>query len=410
MTESYGYYTYGDIKAKWLQGTPSIGSILNNPDTQINLVSKNAFSSKTEIAKNYDTSKSVLSVSKNALCNGTSLVKSANSHFDLIDMTAETKSYDYDILDTKNVQVSTADIGFYEITTIGQIAKYNLSIIPTPPEALVKINDVAQSSYNGYETEDIRYEISSEGYATRIGNIHLMENTELNITLPLKVHLTINVEQEDAIVTVNDIEGKEHTFGQGDEVTVKVTCAEYKTYTNTFIIEEDTVLDVVLQSRYVTVVYPSGTLPSTVSTSGIGSSSSSAFYKASTNLYSNSGSYNVNNGSSYAYIKFTTPNKSTTLSVQAYTSSESNYDFGAVYVGTKSYSPTQSQMKSGTTDGYGSYLVRTSGKNSSYTTYSMPLAANTTYYINLKYAKDGSGHTGNDRFYIRNITFVVDGG
>ncbi len=407
MTESYGYYTYGDIKLKTLRGKTSWG-FEKTPRT-INVVSKNANSYKTEIAKNYDTSNFFLSVSKKALCNGISLVKSANSHFNSTDMTTETKDYGYNILDTKNVQVSTTDIGFYEITTTGQIARYNLTIIPTPSESIVKINDAEQTFYEGYETEDVKYEISLEGYATKIGNVHLMEDTELNITLPLEVHLTINVEQEDAIVTVNDIEGKEHTFGQGDEVSVKITCKGYKTYTNIFIIEEDTVLDIVMEDNIVKVVYPGSTLPSTVSTNGIGSSSSSAFYNSGSSLYSNSGSYTVHNGSSYAWIKFTTPNEATTLSLQAYVSSEAGCDYGAVYVGTKIYQPSRTTFRDGTTDGYGSYLMISSGNNSSYSTYTKTLEPNTTYYINLMYAKDGSVNTNSDRLFVKNITFETIG-
>lgn len=407
MTEAKGYYTYGDVKDYIINYNPSQGCYVLSKK-EFPMVSKNATSSLPSTIKTFDKSISTNVTNKTSTCHYDFEPKGANLHMTYINNDDLNKQYETENIAINECKVYTSNIGFYEITTVGQIAKYDLSIIPTPSEALVKINDVEQSSYNGYETEDVKYEISLEGYATRIGNVHLIEDTELNITLPLEVHLTINVDQENAVVMVNGVEGKEHTLGQGDEVTVKVICAEYKTYTNTFIIEEDTVLDVELQSSIITIVYPGSTLPSTVSTSGIGSSSSSAFYNTGTNLYSNSGSYNVNSGSSYGYIKFTTPNKSTTLSVQAYTSSESNYDFGAVYVGTKSYRPTQSQIKSGTTDGYGSYLVRTSGKSSSYSNYSVTLNANTTYYINLMYAKDGSGHTGNDRFYIRNITFVVD--
>lgn len=407
MTESKGYYTYGDMKDYIINYNPSQGCYVLSKK-EFPMVSKNAISSLPSTIKTFDKSISTNITNKTIACHYDFEPKGANLHMTYINNNDLSKQYETENIAINECKIYTSNIGFYEITTVGQIAKHDLSIIPTPSEALVKINDVEQSSYNGYETEDVKYEISLEGYVTRIGNVHLMEDTELNITLPLEVHLTINVDQESAVVIVNGVEGKEHTLGQGDEVTVKVTCAEYKTYTNTFIIEEDTVLDIELQSSIITIVYPGSTLPSTVSTSGIGSSSSSAFYNTGTNLYSNSGSYNVNNGSSYGYIKFTTPNRSTTLSVQAYTSSESNYDFGAVYVGTKSYRPTRSQIKSGTTDGYGSYLVRTSGKSSSYSNYSVTLNANTTYYINLMYAKDSSGHTGNDRFYIRNITFVVD--
>mgnify|MGYP003290540349 CR=1 FL=1 len=151
-------------------------------------------------------------------------------------------------------------------------------------------------------------------------------------------------------------------------------------------------------------------LTSTVTTSGIGTSSSYAFYNTGSDLRSSSGSYNVNSGSSYAYIKFTTPNEKTTLSVQAYVSSEASCDFGGVYVGTKEYRPSKSNISSKTTDGYGSWLMSSSGNNTSYTTYSKTLEPNTTYYINFSYAKDGSVHTNSDRIFIKNITFQTFGG
>lgn len=400
MAESYGYYSYGDVKAKWLQGTPSMGSTLNNPNTQMNLVSKNAFSSKTEISKDYDTSESFLTVSKNVICNGTPLVKSANIMFNTTEMDVESKEYPTRIHDTKTIVVNTTDIGFYEITSVGQIARHDLTIIPTPSESIVKIYDVEQSSYNGYETEEVPYEVSCDGYTTKSGNIKLIENTEMEVVLKLQALLTVNVEQEDAVVIVNGVEGREHILGQGDEVTVEITCERYKPYTNTFIIEEDTVLDVVLELMDISIVFPGTTLPSSVTYS------SSSFSNSGSYLYSTNTSHS---STGWAYLQFTTPNRATTLSVQAYTSSESNWDFGAVYVGTAIYRPTSSNIKSGTTDGKGTYLYRGSGSNSSYSTYTMTLSANTTYYINLVYSKDSSGASNSDRFYVKNITFTAKG-
>lgn len=408
MTESKGYYTYGDVKDYIINYNPSQGCYVLSKK-EFPMVSKNAISSLPSTIKTFDKSISTNIINKTGTCHYNFEPKGANLHMAYFNNNDLSKQYETENIAINECKVYTSNIGFYEITTVGQIAKYDLSIVPTPSEALVKINDVEQSSYNGYETEDVKYEISLEGYATRIGNVHLMEDTELNIILPLEVHLTINVDQESAAVVVNGVEGKEHILGQGDEVNVEIICKGYKTYVNTFIIEEDTVLDVVLEKNVITVVYPGSTLPSTVTTSGISSSSSAAFYNSGTSLYSNTGSYNVNNGSSYAYIKFTTPNETTTVSIQAYVSSEANYDYGGVYVGTKEYRPAKSAISGKTTDGYGSWLMSSSGSNSSYSTYTKALEPNTTYYINFAYAKDGSGHKNSDRIFIRNITFKTFG-
>lgn len=400
MAKSYGYFNYGDVKDLIISYEPSQGCYITSKD-KIHAVSKNAILVNEKNFKNYIPT-NVLNKSIN--CHYDFEPKGANLHMAYVDENDLGTTFETENISTNEYKVYTSNIGFYSMTSIGQIARYDLSIIPTPSEAIVKINDIEQSSYNGYETEDVKYEISLEGYATRVGNVHLIEDTELNVTLPLEVHLTINVDQESAIVLVNGVEGKEHVLGQGDEVNVKITCDEYKTYTNTFIIEEDTVLDVVMVPAIVKVVYPGSTLPSTVSTGGIGPSSSYAFYNTGSYIRSYAGSYHKDNGSSYAWIKFTTPNKSTTISVQAYVSSESRYDFGAVYVGTKIYQPAKGTFQGSTGDGYGSYLMVQSG-GSSYSTYSKTLEPNTTYYINLMYAKDSSNYSGSDCLFVKNITF-----
>lgn len=399
MAESYGYFDYGDVKDLIINYNPSQGFIIKDNKEKISK-SKNATVYKTVDAKNEDEIKYVVSSSKHILCHSPSINKSVNNHYNYIDINNISSDFPTENITTNQYKVYTPNIGFYEMTSVGQIARHDLTIIPTPSESIVKIYDVEQSSYNGYETEEVPYEVSCDGYASKNGNIVLLNDIEINVELKLQVLLTVNVEQEDAVVIVNGVEGREHILGQGDEVSITITCEGYKTYTNTFIIEEDTVLDVVLELKDISIVFPGTTLPSSVTYS------SSSFTNNGSYLHSTNTSHS---STGWAYLKFTTPNKSTTLSVQAYTSSESNFDFGAVYVGTAIYHPTSSNIKSSTTDGKGTYLYRGSGSNSSYSTYSMTLSANTTYYINLVYSKDGSASTNSDRFYVRNITFTAKG-
>ena len=101
-------------------------------------------------------------------------------------------------------------------------------------------------------------------------------------------------------------------------------------------------------------------------------------------------------------IGFMTPDMETTLSVTGYVSSEGHCDFGAVYCGTKKYIMDRSKISNGTIDGFGQYLIRGSGIQSS-NTYTMTLQPNTYYYLNFAYGKDGSSSIGQDKLIIENI-------
>ena len=114
--------------------------------------------------------------------------------------------------------------------------------------------------------------------------------------------------------------------------------------------------------------------------------------------------YNIDNGTAYGYIEFTTPATSCTVSVTGGVSSERNYDFGAVYIGKAVYEPTRDQISSATTDGNGEYILRGSGNVTS-ATYTKELEPNTTYFLSFAYAKDNSQNYGNDCLFITNITF-----
>lgn len=114
--------------------------------------------------------------------------------------------------------------------------------------------------------------------------------------------------------------------------------------------------------------------------------------------------YHIDNGTAYGYIEFTTPATSCTVSVTGGVSSESNYDFGAVYIGKAVYEPTRYQISSATTDGNGQYMLKGSGNVTS-ATYTKELEPNTTYFLSFAYAKDSSQNRENDCLFITNITF-----
>lgn len=114
--------------------------------------------------------------------------------------------------------------------------------------------------------------------------------------------------------------------------------------------------------------------------------------------------YHISNGTAYGYIEFKTPATLCTVSVTGGVSSESNYDFGAVYIGKNVYEPSQNQIKQGTTDGNGEYMLRGSGSLAS-STYTKQLEPNTTYFLSFAYAKDSSQDSGSDCLFITNVMF-----
>lgn len=188
----------------------------------------------------------------------------------------------------------------------------------------------------------------------------------------------------------------------GAQVSWSVSCTGYRTKTGTVSALSTQTINVTLEELQAVDIVLSGDFsdPHNQLTSLVDGSN---FQISGTSIQNGSTSYNKDSGTSYGYIQLTTK-ESTTLSITASVGSESNYDFGGVYVGTKIYKPTQSQAKSKTTDGSGSYLMSISGSVSS-KAYTMTLQANSTYYLNFFYVKDGGGNSNGDRFNVTEIKY-----
>lgn len=225
-------------------------------------------------------------------------------------------------------------------------------------------------------------------------------------TPPFTVPLTIAGMPSGSTVTWS-IDGKS-TAGAtvsaylGALVSWSVSCSGYRKKTGSLTALAAQTINVTLEELQATDIVLSGDFadPHGQLTHLVDNSN---FQISGTSIQNSSTSYNVNSGTSYGYIQLTTKEQ-TTLSITASVGSESNYDFGGVYVGTKIYKPTQSQAKSKTTDGSGSYLMSISGSVSS-KAYTMTLQANTTYYLNFFYVKDGSSNSNGDRFSVTEIKY-----
>lgn len=94
------------------------------------------------------------------------------------------------------------------------------------------------------------------------------------------------------------------------------------------------------------------------------------------------------------------------VTVSCYSSSEGNYDWGYIYMGTELYQPSREQAVSRENDGNGEFIYVGSGEGD-YTTYNYTASPGTNYFI-VGYTKDGSVGNGDDTIRISYISFEAD--
>lgn len=276
-------------------------------------------------------------------------------------------------------------------------------------ERIAKEIKAIRAEVGGDNSLQGRVEALEEALADIAFNEKLLANglaKSTSQTPPFSVTLTLAGMPGGSTVTWT-VDGKSTTGASvstyiGAQVSWSVSCTGYRTKTGTVSALSTQTINVTLEELQAVDIVLSGDFsdPHNQLTSLVDGSN---FQISGTSIQNGSTSYNKDSGTSYGYIKLTTKEQ-TTLSITASVGSESNYDFGGVYVGTKIYKPTQSQAKSKTTDGSGSYLMSISGSVSS-KAYTMTLQANSTYYLNFFYVKDGSGNSNGDRFNVTEIKY-----
>lgn len=276
-------------------------------------------------------------------------------------------------------------------------------------ERIAKEIKAIRAEVGGDNSLQVRVEALEEALADIALNEKLLANglaKSTSQTPPFSVTVTLAGMPGGSTVTWT-VDGKSTTGASvstyiGAQVSWSVSCTGYRTKTGTVSALSTHTINVTLEELQAVDIVLSGDFsdPHNQLTSLVDGSN---FQISGTSIQNGSTSYNKDSGTSYGYIQLTTK-ESTTLSITASVGSESNYDFGGVYVGTKIYKPTQSQAKSKTTDGSGSYLMSISGSVSS-KAYTMTLQANSTYYLNFFYVKDGSSNSNGDRFSVTEIKY-----
>ena len=129
-----------------------------------------------------------------------------------------------------------------------------LTIVPTPEDATVKLNGVAQKSVTVEYGTEVTYEVSKTGYDTKTAKVVVDETKSLPITLSkTQVTLTITPTPANATVKINDVEQNAITVDYGTKVTYAVSATGHVSKSGEETLIANKTLPVALDKQKVTV-------------------------------------------------------------------------------------------------------------------------------------------------------------
>lgn len=321
------------------------------------------------------------------------------------------KVYLKDIIKKVNTTFNIIQSGTeHDIYVSGNKVVSNPMLIPVGTYQLV-VYTPEEGIYTG------NFTVSEEDIAA--GKTITVDMTTIRqLTLTLNCTLDGVAVPADVVLRFTDVLGNEHVINKNvavvPEGTVVKYSASYVKDGDEYVANGEANVQATMtsevpltkiQQENVNLSYPFDNTYNTINTGSLLDNKNFVINDDSKAITSGPSSWHVNNGSSYGYIKFKTPDELTNVSVTCSVSSETNWDYGAIYVGTNLYQPTREQVKNGTTDGSGKYLMTGSGQVDK-NTYTAELQPNTTYYLMFIYVKDSSGNANDDRLIVYDITFT----
>lgn len=137
------------------------------------------------------------------------------------------------------------------INIVLENVKVTFTIIPTPSDAEVKLNNIVQSSIEVNYGDTVAWEVSKDGYTPQSGiTSPLLTNTELPITLAKIIPVftfTINPTPSEAIVTINEEQTRSVTVEEGTRIIWSVTMDNFTPQNGELVVTQDTTLDITLE-------------------------------------------------------------------------------------------------------------------------------------------------------------------
>lgn len=257
-------------------------------------------------------------------------------------------------------------------------------------------NDYAYTNHWGH----IKYKVIKDGYSTYFGEAveeQKIENIELK---PRNIPFAINVIPLDANIDVT-LYGETTTatgtfntmVASGDTITYKVYKDGLNTQENTIEVNSNTTLNIELKNidTLYNLEYPFTDTELDINTNLL---SNGFIIDSSRQSICTADTFGIKKG--YILIPPINNKNNINLLIDAEYANYA-YQYYCIYVGTKQYSPSYNDVGDLVTDGYGQYILAYYSSNTSMPSTkrvntSIPIKANTQYYINVGgngYRKDG---------------------
>lgn len=125
--------------------------------------------------------------------------------------------------------------------------EYVFTIIPTPSNATVVLNDEMRNSVTVEAGTNVSYTVSAEGYNTQQGNITVNTNQNLSIVLTeITYTVTINPTPSNATVRINGAETRSITARAGTSFNWEVSADGYQTRTGQTLVSQTETINITL--------------------------------------------------------------------------------------------------------------------------------------------------------------------
>lgn len=128
------------------------------------------------------------------------------------------------------------------------------TIIPSPEDATVKLNDVNRKSISVFPGTSVDWEVSRAGYTTQSGTEIVNTTTNKEVTLEKKSFtLTVTATPEDSTIKINEEERSSITVPYNTEVHIEVSKEGYTTVSKDVTVTKDETIPITLYQSQVTL-------------------------------------------------------------------------------------------------------------------------------------------------------------
>ena len=142
--------------------------------------------------------------------------------------------------------------GYIKVVYLRNAKHYNLTINPTPSEAVVTIDGVATNSISVREGRTVNYSVSLDGYVTKSGSIRVLNDNSVDVALDREMMtVTINPTPSNATVVLTadgyTQSGNSITAHKYSTINWSVSASHYISKSGSLTLTEGATVDVALE-------------------------------------------------------------------------------------------------------------------------------------------------------------------